>query len=139
MTEAQKRNAEKCKAYRQRKRATDPNYVRKEAERVRAWEAANPERVKERHEKRMAIIRAGTVTSQDIADQYAVQDGKCYYCKAALLNASGEVLFQVDHKLPISRGGLHIPENICCACPSCNLRKHAKTEEQFLTELRSLN
>jgi 5-methylcytosine-specific restriction endonuclease McrA len=34
--------------------------------------------------------------------------------------------------LPVSRGGTHARENLCCACPTCNLRKGTRTEEEFL-------
>lgn len=53
------------------------------------------------------------------------QKGKCFYCKSKL------DIFHVDHKIPLSRGGLHDENNLCLACPSCNLKKHAKTEEEF--------
>lgn len=32
----------------------------------------------------------------------------------------------IDHVIPISRGGGHVPENIRCACRQCNTRKSTK-------------
>jgi len=46
------------------------------------------------------------------------------------------VRFHVDHKTPLTRGGNNSPENLCCACPSCNFRKGTKTAEEFI-ELRA--
>lgn len=38
---------------------------------------------------------------------------------------------QFDHRLPLSRGGLHHPDNLCIACPTCNQRKGGMTAEEF--------
>jgi predicted nucleic acid-binding Zn ribbon protein len=47
-------------------------------------------------------------------------DGLCAYCQ----NAPG---VEVDHVIPVSRGGRHTLGNVLPACPSCNRRKHART------------
>jgi 5-methylcytosine-specific restriction endonuclease McrA len=44
------------------------------------------------------------------------------------------VKFHVDHKTPLSRGGSNWPSNIVCACAECNMKKNAKTAEEFLSE-----
>ena len=36
-----------------------------------------------------------------------------------------------DHRLPMSRGGIHHPDNISIACPTCNLRKGGMTDNEF--------
>lgn len=38
----------------------------------------------------------------------------------------------VDHVIPLSRGGHHSAENLCCACPRCNCRKRNKLPAEFL-------
>ena len=38
----------------------------------------------------------------------------------------------VEHMTPLSRGGAHDWFNIALACPTCNLRKNAKTLEEFM-------
>jgi predicted nucleic acid-binding Zn ribbon protein len=47
-------------------------------------------------------------------------NGLCAYCQ----NAAG---VEVDHVIPVSRGGRHTIGNVLPACPSCNRRKHART------------
>ena len=37
----------------------------------------------------------------------------------------------VDHIIPLSRGGKHVPSNLAIACDRCNLRKNAKTPEEI--------
>lgn len=80
------------------------------------------------HSARRARVASapGEHTQQDVRRQYARQHGLCYYCMAPL-GAS----YHVEHKTPLCRGGSNGPENICCACPSCNLRKATKTEAEF--------
>jgi hypothetical protein len=62
--------------------------------------------------------------------QYEVQNGECYYCHAPLQNK-----YHVDHRIPVSRGGGDGPENLACACPTCNMRKGAKTDVYFIALL----
>ena len=38
----------------------------------------------------------------------------------------------IDHVIPVSKGGLHIPENIVLACRTCNFSKHATDLDQWL-------
>lgn len=59
------------------------------------------------------------------------QGGKCFYCHTDLREAG----FHEDHKTPLSRGGFHTKKNLCLSCPSCNLRKHTKTDVEFLRVL----
>lgn len=53
-------------------------------------------------------------------DLLAKQDGRCYLCQTPLTTATT----QVEHIIPISRGGKHVDENLAAACAPCNLRKH---------------
>lgn len=62
-----------------------------------------------------------------VVELYLQQSGRCAYCQNQL-----GVGFHVEHRLPVSRGGTHARENLCCACPTCNLRKGTRTEEEFL-------
>jgi 5-methylcytosine-specific restriction endonuclease McrA len=38
---------------------------------------------------------------------------------------------ELDHIVPLSRGGADAVSNLCVACGSCNRRKHNKTAEEF--------
>ena len=51
----------------------------------------------------------------------------CIYC----LNSIKFGNDSIDHKIPISRGGTNLYENLAIACISCNSRKRDKTESEF--------
>jgi 5-methylcytosine-specific restriction endonuclease McrA len=57
----------------------------------------------------------------------------CYYCEAALFGTE----FHIDHIVPLTRGGLHNLNNLCAACPSCNVRKRARLLDEFGESTRS--
>jgi 5-methylcytosine-specific restriction endonuclease McrA len=60
------------------------------------------------------------------------QDHRCRYCRVPLVKGATHL----DHRTPLSRGGAHEPSNVCLACASCNLKKHAMTEAEFLQRIR---
>jgi 5-methylcytosine-specific restriction endonuclease McrA len=43
---------------------------------------------------------------------------------------------ELDHIVPVSRGGLHTYENTQCLCRSCNGWKAARTMEEAVAALR---
>jgi len=47
---------------------------------------------------------------------------RCRYCGAR----APEVELHIDHILPVSLGGGNDQHNLCAACKSCNLAKHAR-------------
>lgn len=51
---------------------------------------------------------------------------RCIYCG----DASGP--FDLDHIIPVSKGGATVAENLGCACASCNRSKGAKTPEEWI-------
>lgn len=55
-----------------------------------------------------------------------IRSGACAYCGCT----SGP--FEVDHIIPVSRGGGNDPENLTCACRSCNRSKGAKTINEWV-------
>lgn len=64
--------------------------------------------------------------SKDVAE-YAMMLRKepCEYCGTLV---AGEI----DHVIPLSRGGLHERENLAPCCRSCNRSKRDKTAEEFI-------
>jgi hypothetical protein len=63
----------------------------------------------------------------DVRRLVFARDGlRCKYC--------GDVdgPFDLDHKLPWSRGGQHVVENLIVACAHCNRSKVALTADEFL-------
>lgn len=97
-------------------------------ERARQWQADHPEeRRAQGHAKRARRRDAeGIHTAEDVFQLYKQQKGRCYYCNVELAGT-----YHVDHKTPLVRGGSNWPENICCACPPCNMAKHDMTEAEF--------
>ena len=67
----------------------------------------------------------GVVSPDIIALLFEEQEGLCFYCNRELQD------YHLEHKIPISRGGLHDDKNLCLSCPTCNLRKKDKTAEEF--------
>ncbi len=68
----------------------------------------------------------GYYTARDVLDIFELQDGLCYYCHRELDNT-----FQVDHYIPITRGGSNWPTNIVAACRPCNQAKFTKFPWEF--------
>ncbi len=77
---------------------------------------------------RKARVKAapGSFNSYHLRLKEELQGGRCYYCKQPIGPER-----QIEHKIPISRGGTNWPANIALACPRCNLRKHDKTPQEF--------
>lgn len=88
-------------------------------------------RARERKQK-IKEVADGSVTIEFEREMYALQNGRCGYCGCDL-EESGKHL---DHILPISRGGLHTANNVHWVCPTCNLDKKDKTEEEWLKKER---
>lgn len=87
------------------------------------------------HNRRARIRNAsGTHTASDIAAIRAAQTDRkghlrCWWCSAVITD------YHVDHKIPLSRGGSNSADNLCLACPTCNLRKNAQTPAEFAGRL----
>lgn len=67
------------------------------------------------------------VTERDLSRLLLRQQGRCYICDAALLGRG-----EIEHIIPLSRGGRHSIGNIAWACRACNARKL----DRFLAEVR---
>lgn len=108
-------------------------------ERARRWARENPEKVALRNEKRLALLTAAGpgYTDADVLEKLQQQGYRCTYCGTPLKTTRGGK-FHVDHFIPISRGGLNSPDNICCACPSCNRSKHDRMPFDFLADLKGV-
>lgn len=55
--------------------------------------------------------------------------GICVYC-------GRDYNIQVDHKIPVSRGGTNDEWNLQPACGQCNASKGAKTHDEYLEHLK---
>lgn len=68
------------------------------------------------------------MTGVDLVEIYDKQQGLCIYCTEDLSSGA----FQMDHRIPLSRGGTHIKENIDIVCSFCNRAKHNMLPEEFI-------
>lgn len=116
--------AEHLRAYRQSRPEATRAYTRK-------WASKNPEAVRVQARNRRARKRAapGSHTVEDVQRKFQQQDGKCYWCRQPLTE------YHVDHIVALVQGGSNGPENLCCACPTCNLRKNKKMPWDFAGRL----
>lgn len=60
-----------------------------------------------------------------MADREAIFERDGWTCQRC---GSTEYL-TLDHVIPLSRGGRHDPDNLCCLCWSCNVRKGTSTTD----------
>jgi len=86
------------------------------------------------HTRRARHARAeGHYTAAEWRDLVVKYEGRCAYW-----NGEGPVHegpLQMDHRIPLPRGGSNSIANILPACGRCNRRKHLLTEEEFRARL----
>lgn len=105
---------------RRRERAREKYYRNKQDPlwREREWARLN-------HLSRVRYDHVGGVSEELAAYSAMLRKQPCEYCGA---NPGGEI----DHVIPLSRGGLHVLENLAPCCRSCNRSKSDKTAEEFM-------
>jgi 5-methylcytosine-specific restriction endonuclease McrA len=98
-------------------------------EKNKKWKLENPGKMKsyKRIYRSTIALSKEHFTAEDVKWLFIDQEGYCAYC-----NADIEENYHIDHIIPVSRGGSNGRGNIALACPSCNLRKHNKTAEEFM-------
>lgn len=83
----------------------------------RTWRAKNPEKVRLRAARREARERGAERLVITVKDIRRILRAPCVYC--------GGVSTQMDHVIPLARGGRHSIGNLIGACQPCNLSKGA--------------
>src|SRR5260221_4894948 len=109
------------------------------------WAKRNPDKVKarqkryhdterykainrrHRHQRRILEKEADCYTDEDINKQYIRQKMRCYYCGKTIKKT-----YEIDHIIPVSRGGTNHPSNIVLACKSCNASKKDKLLHEWI-------
>jgi 5-methylcytosine-specific restriction endonuclease McrA len=69
----------------------------------------------------------GTHTTADLAEILRAQGNRCAYCKVDLK----QIKKQVDHIVPLVRGGSNGRSNLQYLCQPCNNTKSAKDPVDF--------
>lgn len=108
-------------------------YQRKGRVTAQLYRKSNPEKIRAHSRNRHARKKQaeGTHTAADVQLKFQQQQGKCYWCSKKL----DPVDYHADHIIALSKGGSNGPENLCCACPTCNLQKHNKAPWEFTGRL----
>jgi 5-methylcytosine-specific restriction endonuclease McrA len=92
-------------------------------QKVRKLRDATPKgRLKDlnRKHRRRSLTGAGNVTAEQWAAILAKHNHRCAYCQTS------ETPLEMDHVIPLSRGGPHCASNIVPACKPCNSAKGAR-------------
>lgn len=115
-------------------------------EQHRQWDMERYERDREKrialatqqaHKRRLRMLAGEydrTVTRTNLRHQYGDQ---CFYCSTVMDFATythqtkPANLASIEHVWPISKGGGHTWDNVVLACLSCNLRKNARTIDEW--------
>jgi 5-methylcytosine-specific restriction endonuclease McrA len=100
------------------------------AEKQRVYDRSRPEythakghnqRVKERYPE---AWEKSTITNEVLSEWITTARLlSCPYCASPVK--------EIDHKVPLSKGGEHILDNLQMLCLDCNRRKHDMTDEEF--------
>jgi 5-methylcytosine-specific restriction endonuclease McrA len=92
-----------------------------------AWAKRNPRKAANNASSRRALLRGNgvsVVTHRDIDRLVNRFDGKCAYCQDRPFE-------QLDHIIPVSRGGRHSIGNLLPACQPCNISKFASLQVEW--------
>lgn len=98
-------------------------------ERRRAYGRLGSKRYRLRHPRRVANLSAarnsalltGCLDLDDMLSLVEYQAGRCAYCLTDFERP------EVEHVVPLCRGGSHVIDNVVLACAPCNRRKGRKT------------
>lgn len=123
--EWRKKNIDKLNKYSREWAKEHPETVKSNK---KEWKIKNPGAVRAHTHTYQArkIGASGSHTAADIKHQYEAQEGRCYWCGAAVGDN-----YHVDHVIPLAKGGSNGPENLVIACPPCNLSKGAKLPHEW--------
>lgn len=88
--------------------------------RIKTWRAKNKLKLAELHSRRRARQKGNgvcRVSAKDLLSMLRRQQGECYLCGRPMKNPN------VDHIIPIDKGGRHAIGNLAWACRECNRNK----------------
>ncbi|HKC91637.1 MAG TPA: HNH endonuclease [Candidatus Limnocylindria bacterium] len=95
---------------------------------LKEWRRGNPEKshayVRASNIKRRSAAGGQSFSSAEWLALLGRHQGSCAYC-------GSKTLIEIDHRIPLARGGSNLISNILPACRRCNRRKRTMTEEEF--------
>ncbi len=96
------------------------------------WRNENREAARMHVKTRRTLLSLGRSASiEQIKSRLDYYGNKCVYC------GSTEKI-EIEHRIPLSRGGTNFPANLVPACKTCNCKKGTKTETEYKNHLTSL-
>lgn len=100
-------------------------------ERTKHWRDRNPHQIAAQAVLRRKRLREKCVNDPGILLFYklarSANPKRCYYCQKTFGGVA-----DVDHVIPITRGGWHCSSNLSLSCPSCNRHKSTKLPSEFV-------
>lgn len=95
---------------------------------VMGWRRNNPEKASmyARVTRSRRRSSEGRHRAEDVIRILSTQKWTCVYCKTSLKGG-----YEVDHIMPIARGGTNWPDNLQALCVPCNRSKHAQHPVDF--------
>ena len=101
----------------------------------RLYAKSNPEIIRAANNAYRARRRgaAGTLTAAEFATILERQKFRCHWCGISIKTQS-----QMDHVMPLVRGGEHSAANVVGSCGLCNRRKRSKDPILWANELGRL-
>ena len=100
---------------------------------TKKWAKNNPDKIRnynrtQRARRKFALQASESATTQEVKAWIDAQSPVCSYCAIEL--SSDQI--QLDHVIPLSRGGSHTIDNFAISCKSCNCSKGNKTLDEFI-------
>lgn len=100
-------------------------YRLKNPDAYRNWVQNNPEKANANWNRRRKKLKEGGIFAITNKEMTRLYESACFYC-------GGKQNIQVDHILPVSRGGRHSIGNLISACKPCNMSKGSKTNMEWV-------
>lgn len=111
------RHRDRQREQKREKWLTDPAW----RERNKAYYAANKDRWRDYNHRRRTLLRSGPIEALLVLER---DDGICGICGRDV----DPFKYEIDHTVPLSRGGAHSYENVQVAHPRCNRQKNNRED-----------
>jgi len=120
----------------QKKYYSIPKNKEHRKEYLKEYAKSNPNKIRAYDAKWRSLKAMGSIvefTKEQLIDRMLLWNGHCAYCGKEFND--NKLWEQIDHVIPLSRGGLNIPANLRPACKHCNCSKGKKLLSEWLKDL----
>lgn len=94
-------------------------YPERHAASFKKWATNNPEKSRERGARRRVRLENNGIYTITSKEKKRLYNSPCFYC-------GSKESIQLDHVIPVARGGRHSIGNLVAACFKCNNQKKAR-------------